>query len=253
MARWSATEPDTIDARCAQPWQTHAVPKRSVRPRKPKPTIFEAIASGDAKRVKRFLAREPDAASARDPDGVSAVRRALYEGHEDLAELLVGAGARLDHFDAAALGDAEALKRSIGRRRSLVRALSEDGFTPLHLAAYFGGVDAAKLLLERGADVHARSTNRSLPSLTPLQSAAAGRRTEVAALLLEHGADPNATQAGGWTALHAAAANGNTELVRRLLKAGAKASQLSEDRTPPIEFAIVNGHRDVVALLRGRK
>jgi ankyrin repeat protein len=228
------------------------VAKTSAR-KKPKATIFDAIASGDPKRVKRFLARDPEAMSAHDSEGVSAVRRALYEGHPELAELLVEAGAEIDPFDAAALGDAEALKRAIGRRRSLVKALSEDGFTPLHLAAYFGGVDAARLLLERGADVHARSTNRLLPSLTPLQSAAAGRRTEVAALLLEHGADPNATQSGGWTAMHAAAANGNAELVRLLLKRGARASQLSEDRTPPIEFAIVNGHREVVALLRGRK
>jgi ankyrin repeat protein len=221
--------------------------------KKPKPTIFDAIASGDAKRLERFLAREPEAVSARDGDGVSAVRRALYAGNPELAEVLVAAGAELDPFDAAALGDVDALKRAIGRRRSLVNALSEDGFTPLHLAAYFGGLDAARFLLERGADVHARSTNRSLPSLTPLQSAAAGRRTDVAALLLEHGADPNSTQAGGWTALHAAAANGNAELVRLLLKRGAKAGQLSDDRTPPIEFAIVNGHREVVALLRGRK
>ncbi len=215
-----------------------------------KKTIFDAITSGDAGRVKRFLSRDPEALGDRDEDGLSPVLRALYAGKPDIVELLRLRQPELDVFEAAALGEADTLRRLVGRSKRRAGAFSHDGFTPLHLASYFGHAEAAKLLLEKGADVHARSKNRLLFSIMPLHSAAASRQTELAELLLDHGANPNATQDGGWTALHAAAANGNAELVRLLLARGANPRQQSDDRTPPIEFAIEAGHREVVEVLQ---
>ncbi len=213
-------------------------------------TIFDAIATGDAARVKRHLTRNPDALEERDGEGRAPLMRALYEGKDAVAAALIERGAPVGVHEAAALGDGDSLRSAIGRSRRRASELSADGFTPLHLAAFFGHVDAARLLLEKGADVHARATNRRLTSVTPLHSAAAARHTEVAELLLEAGADPNATQNGGWTALHSAAANGNAELVRILLDRGAEAMRMADDRTRPIDFAIEKRFGDVVELLR---
>ena len=170
-----------------------------------------------------------------------------------MVEAILATDPALDVFDAAALGDATALARAIGRSTKRVTAYSEDGFTPLHLAAYFGGLETATLLLDRGADVDARTTNAQLRDVTPLHSAAAGRKTEVAILLLDRGADPNAAQPGGWTSLHQAAANGDLRLCKALLKRGAKRDPLADDRSRPLDFAVENGNQEIVRLLKPRR
>ncbi len=159
----------------------------------------------------------------------------------------------LDVFDAAAVGDTEALGRALGRSTKRANAYSADGFSPLHLAAYFGRTDAAALLLDRGANIEARSSNAALRDVTPLHSAAAGQQTQVAILLLDRGADPNATQPGGWTPLHQAAASGNLVLCKALLKHGAKRAPVSDDRFRPLDFAIEGKHAEIVRLLKPRR
>jgi ankyrin repeat protein len=216
-----------------------------------KQTIFDAIGRGDAARVKRKLAREPAALSERDENGLSLVMRALYEAKPEIVDVLLARDPELDLFDAAALGDVETLRRLLGRSRKRANSYSLDGFTPLHLAAFFGHADAAALLLDRGADVEARSKNPRLRSVTPLHSAAAGRHLDVAELLLARGADPNATQPGGWTPLHQAAANGDLALCRALLTRRAKRAPLADDRSRPLDFAIENRHHEIVRLLKG--
>ena len=215
-----------------------------------KTTIFEAIATGDPVRVKRKLSREPGALAERDGQGRSPLLVAIYAGDDDVVAAVLAAGPELDVHEAAALGRTDELKRLLGRSRTRANAFSTDGFAPLHLAAYFGHVDAAALLLDRGAEVDARSTNRALRHVTPLHSAAAGGRADVAALLLDRGADPNAAQPGGWTALHQAAASGNVELCLVLLKHKARKTAQADDRFTPLELAIDRRQGAVVELLR---
>ena len=74
------------------------------------------------------------------------------------------------------------------------RLLSLRGATLLHAASEFGNVEAAKLLLERGADVNARATvdQAGLGGQTPIFHAVTQFQdwgVPVAQLLLERGAD----------------------------------------------------------------
>ena len=129
-------------------------------------------------------------------------------------ERLLDAGGRT-RFDAPGVlsilrGRAEELAELVDRDNRLVsrcipeldfgvtaeRLLSLRGATLLHVAAEYGMVDAARLLLERGADVNARATidEAGVGGQTPIfhaatQSGEAG--LSMVCFLLERGADPS--------------------------------------------------------------
>src|ERR1700716_511401 len=132
------------------------------------------------------------------------------------AKGLVAANPALAIFSAALFGDFAEIEGLLAGNRSLVNAVSPDGWLPLHLAAHFGHVDAARTLLNKGAQVNSCSTNASRNM--PLHAAAAGRSHAVAKLLLDAGADSNPRQHGGWPPLHAAAQNGDVEFARVLVE-----------------------------------
>jgi ankyrin repeat protein len=101
-------------------------------------------------------------------------------------------------------------------RGATVDAADGEGVTPLVLAAYRGHTDVVKLLLERGAFVNAQEKRNGLSSL----SHAVGRGDrELVAVLLAHGADPALKSADGRTALDRAEANGATDIVALLKRA----------------------------------
>jgi ankyrin repeat protein len=209
--------------------------------------IFDAIAAGDLDRVRQLIAENPALARARDAQGLSAVTQARYHGEDDVVETLLGAETELDVFEAAAVGRLERVRELLDDDSALVTALSPDGFTPLHLAAFFGHPEIARLLVERGADTNVVARNPM--RVMPLHSAAAARQLEIAELLVNHGADVNASQERGFTPLHEAAQNGDLELARLLLERGADREQETEDGRRAADFAAAGGHEEVLALL----
>jgi ankyrin repeat protein len=187
--------------------------------------MVEAVTAGDEAAVRRLLAEEPERARQRGSDGVSAVLQALYRGRRDLVDLLRPAVGPLDLHEAAALGDTPRLE-AILQDDVDVRLRSVDGFTPLHLAAFFAGPAAVRLLLAAGADPDAVAENPM--RVTPLHSAAAARDGASVQALLAAGATADAVQAGGFTPLMAAARNGDDVSVRALRQAGADPGRTDE-------------------------
>ena len=154
---------------------------------------------------------------------MSEILQALYRGEEDRARELAR-GTELDVFEAAALGETAQLRELLDGDPMRANAFGEDGFHPLGLACFFGRLDAARLLLERGAVVNALSRNEHIQTAAIHASAASGEtgadestRYDLVRLVLEHGADPNLPQGGGFRAIDAARQNGD-ERVERLLK-----------------------------------
>jgi hypothetical protein len=93
-------------------------------------TIFESIQAGDVDAVRTAVRNDPSAAAARDDQGLSAVRAALYAHHQDVADVLLEAKPELDVFDAAAVGDVDRLTELLDGDGDLAGDWSEDGFTP---------------------------------------------------------------------------------------------------------------------------
>ncbi len=112
--------------------------------------IFSAITAGDTERVKALIAQQPDVAHQRTQAGVSALMQARYENKLEIVDLLHKAAGDLDVFEAAALGDSARLRTLLAGDHRLANAQSSDGFTPLHLACFFGQLEAAETLLRQG-------------------------------------------------------------------------------------------------------
>ena len=205
---------------------------------------------GDAEQVLDIVRADPSAASARDENGVSVLLYAHYRGQADTVAVLRSVRAELDAFEAAALGDANRLRTLVEDDPGLVETWSPDGFTPLHLAAFFGGDDAAALLLARGAAVNVVARNSM--QVMPLHSAIAGGHSAIARSLVEAGAEVNVEQQDAYTPLHEAAAKGDDELVGFLLEHGADpAAALSDGRTPA-QLARDHGHAELAGRLSRR-
>ncbi len=209
--------------------------------------VLDAVRAGNVDRLKTLLTQDMSCASARDAAGVSAVLHAIYRGRQEMVELLLACRPHLDIFEAAALGRTDAVASRLDEDPSQAGAFSGDGFTALHLGAFFAHPEVVSLLLESGADPRAVARNVSM--VTPLHSAAAGRSLDAVRLLLGREVDVNARQQGGWTALHSAALRGDTDLVRLLLARGASAHAVSDDGKTALDLALEKGHSEVVDLL----
>jgi ankyrin repeat protein len=214
--------------------------------------FFEAIRKGNDLAVDTALGTNADLLQARDTAGLTPILMAMYAGHVKLAQRLAGLVAKtpngLSIFDAAATGNVGAVRNLLSADFASVDDRGPEGYTALHLAASFGQVEVARLLLGRGADPNAVALNES--RVTPLHGAVAGGHRDTAGLLLALGASPNAIQRGGWTALHTAARDGDQPIVDMLLLRGADATRAADDGKTAIDLAEENGHAALAKLLR---
>ena len=210
--------------------------------------VLAAVKAGNAGRLEALLVQDRSLASSRDEAGVSAILHARYRSRMDMIELLLACHPHLDIFEAAALGRTQVVDARLDEDPAAARAFSSDGFTALHLAAFFAQPEVVAVLLQRGADPGAVAKN--VTAVTPLHSAAAGHNLEVSRLLLMQGADANARQQGGWTALHEAALHGDIAMARLLLARGASPQAASDDGTTPLQLAADKGRTAIVELLR---
>jgi ankyrin repeat protein len=154
--------------------------------------VFEAAAAGDAKRVAALVDGDPSLADAVAPDGFSPLGLASFFKRRDVVKALLERGAkpsapsrdqRFTPLHSAVATDAAAADAEIVRllleAGADPNAKTREGGTPLHTAAFTGGLDIAELLLAYGADPNATDAK----SLTPLDIAGDRRNVEIAALL----------------------------------------------------------------------
>ncbi|MBC8160103.1 MAG: ankyrin repeat domain-containing protein [Roseiflexaceae bacterium] len=201
--------------------------------------LIAAIQAGDTPQAVELLDATPSLAEARAESGVSLLLMAIYYGQPEIAQEIAARRVQIDVFEAAALGDDVRVRDLLADQPEQLDAASDDGFTPLGLAAFFGHEDVADLLLGLGAspDIASRNEQR----VAPLHSAAAGQHLAIAQLLIDRGADVNVRQQGGFTPLHAAAQNGQVALIELLLDHGADPHATTDAGKTPLDLASESG------------
>ena len=153
---------------------------------------------------------------------MTQVLEALYRGDDRRLTELLAEEPKLNVFEAAALGRTDRLRELLAQEPDGANAFGDDGFQPLGLACFFGHLEAARLLLDHGADPNTLARNEHIRT-NALHAAAASEnkgpevRYELCKLLLERGADPGIPQGNSeFRAIDAARMNGDEELERLL-------------------------------------
>lgn len=180
--------------------------------------LLDACRRNDLERVRSLVAADPTLMTHQAPTGETPLLAALYASSGDAVNWLLGQSWPRNAFEAAAVDDVARLQELLDSDPHLTDTYSVDGWSPLHLAAFFGARRTAELLLARGADHRLLSRNHM--ANTPLHAALAAKRLPLAELLLQAGADPSIS-AAGYTPLAIAEGNGfedGATLVRAALQ-----------------------------------
>ncbi len=218
---------------------------------------------GKKNAVELLLARGADI-DAQNENGETPVALAITYWDEDnwqenVVDLLIKSGCKLDIFTAAALGKRGRAAELIEQDPTLANARNHDGQTPLQLAAQNGHDETVNLLIEHGAEldiftsirlsrseqvIHLLDADETLinvrdeDGLTPLHLAAQHGHLKLARFLIDHGASVDARDLMGATPLHRAIYEGHTHVVRLLLDRGANVHARDNEGNAPLDAAI---------------
>jgi ankyrin repeat protein len=189
-----------------------------------------------------------ETSKVRNAGGESVFAFSVFRGRAKCVDALKTRGG-LHLQDAALAGDVGRVATLLNAAPWAIDMLSPDGWTALHLAAFFGNDAMVVTLLERGADAHVQS--RAFESNFAMHAAAAGGRIgkdAFAKLIVATGVD--ALQKQGYSALMLAASNGFAAGVDALLAAGADKSIALPDGKTAADIAKDRGHAELEKQLR---
>jgi ankyrin repeat protein len=216
--------------------------------------LHSACSNGSVEAAKSLL-EAGAAADILDSEGHTPFSIAVYEGHTDIAELLIqerkyfDGPRRINQVSVLHMASHKGMERVVEKLiadRYDPNARDVDGWTSVHLAAKQGLLGVLKILLAAGGIQEASTTN----GVTPLYLAAQNGHTSVVKYLFKTKEDltPAPVTAEGQTPLHVAARRGHADIFDILQR---KIMTVSMDHYGclPIHLAAVNGHVSIISRL----
>ena len=193
---------------------------------------------------------------ALDAYGDSPLMRAAASGHLPVVETLLAEGSLLNIRSAdngafaihlAARAGCHEIVSVLLKQGADKDSLTNDGYTPLMVAALKVRLTVVEVLLETGADTNIRS----IDGFSALDMAADQGHVRILKAILSFGVDPNAPDSDGNTALHHAAAADQAEAIEEHINAGADTERkTSNSSTPLLSAASFTACKAVCVLLR---
>jgi ankyrin len=234
--------------------------------------LVEAVKAGDRAAALAMLAKHADV-NTPEADGTTALHWAVQQNDVELVDRLLRAGAKVNvkndygstpMSEAAIVANPALLARLLDAGAD-VESPNADGQTALMVVARTSQVDAAKVLLARGAKV---DTVEQWRGQTALMWAVAQNQPAMVKALVAAGANVNARStvnawrrqvtaepraiyrpAGGWSPLLYAAREGCAECIGTLAGAGADVNMPDPEGITPLLMAVMNEHFDTASEL----
>jgi ankyrin repeat protein len=217
------------------------------------PPLYYASLLGLSMVTKLLLGKGADINAQGGSHG-SALQAASAKGHEQVVEILLEGGAKIDAQDeyhsvlkAASASGHERVVKILLDNNANVNAHNRRCCTALQAASASGHVRVVKILLDRDADIRLQGGFYG----TPLMLASAAGHEQIVKLLIDRGADVNAHTESFDTALHVASASGHELIVKLLLEAGADVNIKGQSGryVSALHAASAEGHGQIAKLL----
>ncbi|XP_046561698.1 26S proteasome non-ATPase regulatory subunit 10-like [Haliotis rubra] len=168
---------------------------------------------------------------------------ALEQGYDDVAELLIHAGANLEKSETiawqrrplhmAVLKDSLRMVETLLSSGAQVDGQDGCGMTPLHHACHLGYRTIVDVLMHNGASVH----RGDYVERDALHRAIEGKHLDIAELLLNYGTSIHGADKYGWTPLFACVMGNDLEGSRFLLLRGADVNYKDHKGDTPLHVA----------------
>ena len=213
-------------------YNIHKFLRRAERETDPAPTrmeasdeITEAIERGDIDRVKALIRTRPNLLDSLDDDGQPPLHVAIQEDRLDIATFLLDSGASIEFT-------------------------GYHGWRSIHIAASLGKPHLVQFCLSHGASPQTSTSTRQ----SPIRKACAAHNVDVVRILVEAGADPHARNDRGMTGLHVAAHQGDLAIARYLtLEVGLSVRTKDRFGWRPWRWATRSGWLEVKAFIQERE
>ena len=207
------------------------------------------IRNNEVDKIIDMLTQNPEILDRNDENGSSGLLIIAYSGLQLALAKAKELKKSYSLHEAIVCGEIDHVKDFLVQDRTVANKFSNDGFTPLSLAAFFNQTEIAKLLLKNGADPNLAASNAS--KVNALHSAVAKENYELCKLLLEQGAKVNSTQMQNVTALHSAAHRGNLKMVQLLVDNGAEINLKMDNGDTAMSIAERENHKEIKNYLEG--
>ena len=176
--------------------------------------------------------------------GWNVLDRAIYHGSIPIIEMLLDAGADVNHLDvqnenclfkAIELNNLDIIKKIVEKGANVNQASIDQGLTPMCISLSNRNLPIAQYLIEKGAKINPFEPDGSVPFSLAIDNAEADEDLSLLIdFLLDAGLNINAQDYKGWTPIMRTIKKGMKKTAKHLIERGANVNLQNNDGNNPV-------------------